>query len=257
MNKDPHPTTRFSDRVDDYVRYRPGYPRETISDIREVCDARSGATIADIGCGTGILARPFLELGYRVFGVEPNRPMREAAERALGRFPGFSSLDGSAEDTGLPDRSVDLVLAGQAFHWFDPARARAEFLRVLRNPAWVALLWNDRVAPAPSGFAAGYEQLLLEFGTDYRAVDHRRVDEGRLRRFFGHDDFVRSARPNRQVFDRTGLRGRTASASYMPGPGQPGYDAWTRELDRLFERFQQDEKVTMEQETKMFAGKIG
>ncbi len=134
------------------------------------------ATLADVGSGTGISAKLFLDNGNTVYGVEPNRDMRAAAEKFLHGNARFHSVDGSAEQTTLSDRSVDFIVAGQAFHWFDQPKARQEFARILKPGGWVMLMWNSRhIGTTP--FLCDYEGLLREFAIDYTQVDHKRVDD--------------------------------------------------------------------------------
>ena len=138
------PTQRFTSRVEHYVRYRPSYPRDLLDLLETRCGLSSASVVADVGSGTGILSELFLENGNRVIGIEPNKEMREAAERRLRRHPRFTSVAGTAEATTLDDASADFVAAGQAFHWFDPERARTEFSRILKPGGWVVLAWNLR-----------------------------------------------------------------------------------------------------------------
>jgi ubiquinone/menaquinone biosynthesis C-methylase UbiE len=147
-------TQRFSSRVDNYIRYRPGYPDAILDTLRDAYGLTPASIVADVGSGTGILTEMFLRHGNVVYGIEPNREMREAAERLLAGYDRFHSVAATAEDTTLGDDSVDLVTAGQAFHWFDPSKARAEFARVLKPGGWVALIWNERVVTTP--FLADY-----------------------------------------------------------------------------------------------------
>jgi len=219
---------RFTDRVDDYVKYRPSYPAAAIDAI--VRDLPAGRAIADVGSGTGISARPFLDRGFRVIGVEPNAAMRAAAERELAAFPGFTSADGTAEATGLADASVDLAIAAQAFHWFRPDEARAELLRVTRPPHVVALIWNERLVDTP--FLRAYEDALRAHAIDYDQVDHRHVDRGKLERFF-RGPFETKTFPNAQRFDREGLFGRARSSSYVPKEGHPKHAGMWAALDEL------------------------
>src|SRR5262245_20933382 len=195
----PNPTARFSDRVADYVRTRPGYPPAVLDILRAETGLTPATVIADIGSGTGLSAEMFLKNGNTVFGVEPNREMREAGASLLAPYANFHSLAGSAEATTLPDASVDLVVAGQAFHWFDAAKTRAEFRRILRPGGFVALLWNTRrIGTTP--FLQAYEDLLQRFGTDYREVVHTNVDPSALATFFG-GDYRSHKLDNEQVFD--------------------------------------------------------
>lgn len=249
------PAARFSDRVADYVRYRPRYPESLLVALSEGCGLAPGHVVADVGSGTGFLAELFLYQGNTVFAVEPNAPMREAAESRYGGIPGFHSVDGSAEATGLPDASVDFVTAGQAFHWFDALATRREFARILRPAGWVVLVWNERRVEA-SGFLADYEALLQRHGTDYALVDHRNVDAGKLAAFYG-GAFESAMLDNVQRLDRAGLAGRVRSCSYVPAPGEPGHDAMMAELDELFDRYQHDDHVAMTYDTKFYFGRLG
>jgi SAM-dependent methyltransferase len=229
------PTRRFSDRVDNYVKYRPGYPPQVLGHLHDVAGLTPASAVADVGSGTGISARPFLDYGCTVYGIEPNREMRQAADRLLQGFPMFHSIDGAAESTTLPSESVDLVTAGQAFHWFDPARASTEFRRVLRPGGKVALMWNCRKTIG-TPFLEAYERLLLEFGIDYQKVRHEKIDAEALSTFYGRYSMAKFA--NHQLFDLEGLRGRLLSSSYAPGPGHQNHDPMMRKLDGLFERFE-------------------
>src|SRR5262249_3294809 len=158
---------RFSTRVADYVRYRPGYPREVLTLLREKCGLLPGQVIADIGSGTGLLSELFLKNGNRVYGVEPNKEMRAAGEEYLASYDGFNLVDGSAESTTLGEASIDFITAGQSFHWFDHDSARREFARILNANGWMVILWNDRrMEEAP--FTRGYEAVLEQFGNDYK-----------------------------------------------------------------------------------------
>ncbi|HEX8393137.1 MAG TPA: class I SAM-dependent methyltransferase [Longimicrobium sp.] len=254
MTADRQSTTRFSDRVDAYVRHRPGYPDSVLAVLHGEAGLRPGDTVADVGAGTGISSRLLLQGGHPVVGVEPNAAMRAAAEAALGGDPRFRVVDGTGEATGLPDASVDAVMAFQAFHWLDPLRARAEWRRILRPRGLAVIVWNAR-RRAASEFLRGYEALLLRHGTDYAGVDHGNVTDDTLRAFFG-GPFTRRSAENRQVFDYAGLEGRLLSSSYAPNAGQPGHEEMIRDLRRLFDATQQDRQVVMEYETEILFARL-
>jgi SAM-dependent methyltransferase len=250
-----NPTERFSSREANYVRYRPGYPPEILDPLRRECGLTADWVIADVGCGTGLLAKVFLESGNRLFGIEPNKEMREAGESFLCSYSKFMSLPGTAEDTGLPDRSVDLVTAGQAAHWFDRERARPEFLRILRRTGWTVLLWNER-ASRSSAFMQGYEDLVETYGTDYDEV--RRVDPDRaVTSFFAPNRVCLKTFLNRQEFDLAGLEGRLLSSSYFPEEGDPKYEPMLCALRHLFETHQENGVVRFNYETHMYYGQLG
>jgi SAM-dependent methyltransferase len=249
------PTERFSSRVENYVKYRPTYPRLIINLLESERHLTEDSVIADVGSGTGILAKLFLQNGNRVFGIEPNLEMREAGRRLLNQFPLFTNIDGTAEETTLRDCSVDMVAAGQAFHWFDRDKARAEFRRILKPNGWVVLIWNDRRTNS-SGFLREYEKLLLKYGTDYKEVDHKRVDNEAIRLFFGSDQFKIRVFENMQVLDFEGTKGRLLSSSYVPESGQPTYALMLEELRSLFYSHQLEGKVTFEYDTRVYYGHL-
>jgi SAM-dependent methyltransferase len=249
------PTQRFSRRVQDYVRYRPHYPEAVLGVLREEIGFTPAAVIADVGSGTGISTELLLRNGNRVFAIEPNREMREAAEAQFGGGPGFVSIDGTAEATTLPDAAVDLVLAAQAFHWFRPEPTRAEFRRILKPGGWVVLLWNRRLADSDP-FARAYEELLQRFSSDYQEVRHERVDAEAIRRFLGGPSGHRSL-PNSQRFDREALRGRLLSSSYAPLAGAPGHEAMMTSIDQIFREHQRDGRVEFCYEVQIYFGHLG
>ncbi|MGB7230441.1 MAG: class I SAM-dependent methyltransferase, partial [Candidatus Acidiferrum sp.] len=160
---------RFSNRVADYLHYRPGYPSAIRDLLRSECGLRPGHLVADIGSGTGFLSELFLKNGNRVLGIEPNEEMRRAGEEYLASYDGFASINGSAESTTLGDASVDFVAAGQAFHWFDQDVARREFIRILKPAGWAVVIWNERLTDT-TPFLRDYESLLRNFGADYARV---------------------------------------------------------------------------------------
>lgn len=248
------PTGRFSSRVDDYVRYRPSYPEAVVELLARECGLSAASTVADIGSGTGFLAQLLLDAGCRVIGVEPNGEMRRAGDQFLAGYEKFSSVGGRAEETGLADASIDLVTAAQAFHWFDPAGTRAEFVRILRAPRWVALVWNER--EVRGAFLEGYEDLLLRYAPEYAKVDHRQIDADRIAKFFGHGNWKLATFPNTQEFDLEGVRGRLRSSSYAPRPGEPGYEAITSGLDRIFEAHAVNGRVSFLYRTNLYYGTL-
>jgi SAM-dependent methyltransferase len=251
----PDPKSRFSTRVDDYVKYRPGYPMEILDLLADECGLNPDSVIADIGSGTGMLSRLFLDNGNAVVGVEPNREMRAAAERMLAAYARFNSLDAGAEATRLPPHSMDFMLAGQAFHWFDRAKTREEWLRVLKPEGWAALIWNDRRIDS-TPFLAAYEAALREFAADYEEASHRNIqDDALMQPFFG-GDIQRAHFDNFQRVDLDGLVGRVASASYCPERGSSRFSAMTKRLGEIFKQHARNGRVTFEYDTIMYYGHL-
>jgi SAM-dependent methyltransferase len=247
------PTKRFSSRVENYISYRPSYPQALIDLLAAECGLGSDSTIADLGSGTGILSDLLLRRGYQVIGVEPNDEMRGAAERLLRHHQRFRSVTATAEATTLPDHSVDLITASQAFHWFDQQRFRAECVRILKPGGYVVLIWNDRRTDS-SPFLQAYERLLLTHGTDYTAVNHKQLDDRSMIAFFGPGCFQKARFDNQQRFDFAGLRGRLLSSSYVPDVDHPGYQPMLDELRAIFQQHQTDGQVVFEYDTIMYYG---
>jgi SAM-dependent methyltransferase len=251
----PASTQRFSDRVDQYIQYRPGYPSGVLDLLGREVSLTPASVIADIGSGTGISSELFLKHGNQVYGVEPNDDMRRAAERLLAGYPHFQSVNGTAEATTLPDHCADLVVAGQAFHWFDQARAKAEFRRILKGDGSVVLLWNTRRTDS-SPFLREYEAFLKHFGTDYGTVRHDSLTAEHLAPFFRPGTYRRHSLDNEQRFDWDGLRGRLLSSSYIPSTGDPQFQPMLDTLRQIFDRFQQNGTVRMEYDCEIHLGAV-
>ena len=250
------PTQRFSDREQTYARYRPTYPGQLYGLLRRDAGLGAGSPVADLGSGTGLLSKLFLDHGHPIFAVEPNAGMRRAAEAQFASDPNFSSVAGRAEATTLPGECVEFVTAGQAFHWFDAPRAWQEMQRILRPGGSVALIWNQRDLAA-SAFMRDYEALLEQFGTDYSQVDQQRtVSDESIAEFFGPDGAKKATLANQQVFDAEGLRGRLLSSSYTPTAGDPDCAPMLTALDELFARYQQGGVVRFIYQTVIYHGQL-
>ncbi|HUN22892.1 MAG TPA: class I SAM-dependent methyltransferase [Anaerolineales bacterium] len=250
------PTQRFSNRVQEYIQYRPGYPAQVLTTLQNECHLTSDSWVVDVGSGTGILSELFLRKGNQVVGVEPNREMRQAGERLLQGYSNFHSVNGTAEATTLPAASADFVTAGQAFHWFDRAKTKTEFVRILKPNGWVVLIWNERLTHT-SRFLLAYEQLLLTYATDYRQVNHKQIDHQVLLDFFAPHTFQKQVFANRQNFDFAGLKGRLLSSSYAPVAGHPQHSAMLAELQNMFTAHQVGGTVGFDYQTQLYWGRLG
>lgn len=248
-------TRRFSSRVGNYVRYRPAYPSAVLDLLAKDCGLTNASVIADIASGTGIFTRMLLERGNHVVGVEPNSDMRQAGEEFLRSYPGFTSVAGTAEATTLEDHSVDLITAAQAAHWFDREKARREFIRIGRPGAWTVLLWNER-RTGSTPFLLAYEQLLIEYGTDYQDVRSERTTQ-QIETFFSPSHFQVRTFEYLQAFDYPALEGRLLSSSYTPQESDAGYTPMLRELRRIFDAYQVNDRVTFEYDTQVYYGQLG
>ena len=250
----PDATTRFSTRVDNYVRYRPAYPREVIQLLRDECGLKPDHVIADVASGTGIFTHLLLDNGNRVFAIEPNAEMRVAGEQFLGNSPHLTSIAGKAENTTLPTHSVDFVTAAQAAHWFDRVAARSEFVRILKPGGWCVLIWNERRTSA-TPFLRDYEQLLLSYGTDYENVRHERTTET-LPEFFAPNSCAEQDFDYQQEFDYEALEGRLLSSSYAPLADHPKHSPMLKELRRIYDLHQSAGRVAFEYNTRVFYGHL-
>ncbi|MFX1323731.1 MAG: class I SAM-dependent methyltransferase [Promethearchaeota archaeon] len=243
------PKKRFSSRVENYIKFRPKYPTMIIKFFKKKEILKEKSIVADIGSGTGILSEIFLKNGNRVIGVEPNQEMRKAGLEQLKKYPNFTSVDGSAESTGLENESVDIITAGQAFHWFDLAKTKREFRRILKPDGYAVIIWNNR-RKSGEGFSSQYENFVLKYGTDVKEVRKKEVGieyfyPCQLEVFYNYQDL-----------DFNGLKGRLLSVSYIPLEGHPNYEKMLMDLETLFNLNEQEGKVRIEYDTEVYYGQL-
>lgn len=241
---------RFSNRVENYIKYRPTYPKQILELFKTEMGLTPQTVMADVGSGPGISARMFLENGNTVYCVEPNDAMREAAEKLIGDFPGFKSIKGIAENTTLSDHSIDIVISAQAFHWFDPEKTRPEFQRILKPGGFAALIWNIRQLEGTQ-FLVEYEQFLIDNANDYGAVRHDNITEDEIGAFF-KQGYEKATFDNEQIFDFDGLRGRMFSSSYMPAEGTERGREAEEKLRILFDKHAENGKIRVSYDTNIF-----
>jgi len=247
------PTRRFSNRAELYAKYRPGYPKELVSFLRDELNLRPFHMIADVGSGTGLLSKLFLDNGNVVYAVEPNREMRQVADAKFGGNPNFHSIDATAEHTTLAEHRIDFVTVAQAFHWFAQALTRLEFKRILTLEGFVVLIYNDR--KKTDGFMNSYEKLLLKYAPNYKEQTHQDISEKEINAFFGNESLGKKNFDNYHWLDLEGFIGRLMSSSFVPLDLslQPSVN---KELEEIFERYQFNGKVRFEYITRLWYGKI-
>ena len=244
-------TGKFTGKAEVYAKYRPSYPKEILKILGDQIAFTKDKIVADIGSGTGILSKIFLENGNLVYSIEPNNEMRSFAERDLSRYPKFVSVNAVAENTGLPGNSIDLVTAGQALHWFGREKARAEFARILKPPGYVLIIYNER--KKEDGMMDDYDKIIDRNAAKSETPD---IDAEYLSKFFDGKNYKEFSVPNEQVLDYDGLIGRATSASYLPSRNQPGFESLEKDLRKLFETYQQSGKIVVRYETILFLGQI-
>lgn len=250
--------TRFSGRASFYARHRPGYPDAVIRILEQRADWNPQQTIADIGAGTGISSELFLRHGNTVWGVEPNADMRSEAAHWQARYPEFHLVDGLAEDTRLPNASVDLVVAATAFHWFDATRCRHEFRRILRPGGRVALLWNLYQSPE-TPLVRAFEELAARFGNKGRhswGRERHNISKAAARLFGNEKAYDAHYLENNERLDFEGLRGRLLSASYVPLPGDDRFEPMLAELHALFAQYASGGFVELRYQTAIYLGEL-
>ena len=242
---------RFTGKAEAYSKYRPTYPREILDILNKEIGFSEDKVIADIGSGTGILSKIFLDNGNRVFGIEPNSEMRSFAEKNLSRYDNFISLNQTAENTSLSAGSIDLVTAGQALHWFDPDKSRKEFVRILRSLGHVMIVYNER--KEGDGTMKDYENVSNKYATKYEASD---INKEYLTKFFNNKNYKELNVPNKQMLDFEALVGRASSASYLPSKDDPDFELLKQDLKKMFDEHQENGLVTLNYKTLIFLGQI-
>lgn len=245
---------RFSYRAGNYDKFRPNYPEALIEYLHASTPIRSDHVIADIAAGTGIFTEQVAAWGNRVYAIEPNPYMRRIASQRLVALDRCILLEGTAESTGLPDDSIDIIVSAQAFHWFDLVRTKAEFRRVGRNSPRVAIVWNLRNTDTP--FESAYETLIRRYAVDYLNVSQRKMNTVDVLSFFapavpeyrvfGHVDFLTHEQ----------LRGRTCSYSFMPDGRSLLLPDMLASLATLFDTHQKGGKVRLSYKARLFVGAI-
>lgn len=246
---------RFSNRVNNYLKYRPHYPEKIIEILQEKINLKKDWVIADIGSGTGFSSEIFLKNGNLVYGVEPNTEMRQAAEILLKQYEDFKSINGSAEKTNLENKSIDLIIAGQAFHWFNIHDTKIEFQRILKDRRYIVLFWNERKVNK-NNFLIDYESILKKYGKDYEKIKHRDINEEVFIKFYGSNNYIQEILENYQYFDWPGLKGRLLSSSYIPLEGETGFTDMINELKLIYDKYKINDIIKFEYDTKIYVGQF-
>jgi ubiquinone/menaquinone biosynthesis C-methylase UbiE len=250
-----NPAERFTGRVESYRRYRPRYPAEIVALLRRECGLSGDAALADVAAGTGLLAEIFLAAGFAVTAVEPNAEMRAACLELEQSHPRLQVIAGTAEATGLPDSSVDLITVAQAMHWFNLQQTRREFTRVMKPGGWCAVVYNNRHMGGDA-FHDAYEEFSQEFGTDYSAVKEQHMGRKRMAQFFAPSAMQSVTFANAQALALEAFAGRILSSSYIPRPGHPRFEKMQKRMEKLFAEHQSAGVVTIQYDCVVCYGQL-
>lgn len=246
---------RFSNRAENYKKYRPHYPKEITNFLIDKQILKKDSVIADIGSGTGLLSELFLEDRYLVYCVEPNDNMRKAAEENFKKLSNFCSRNGSAESTGLSNNQVDIITAAQAFHWFDIVACHDEFFRILKDNGYVILIWNVRKNDT-NDFMKSYEDLLNKYRRNSKKIQDKQDDKTRAEKFFSNEEFQTKVFKNNQFLDFEGLKGYMLSISYIPTEEDPIFNTMIAELKDLFDEYQVNGQIEILYDTQVYYGQL-
>jgi SAM-dependent methyltransferase len=241
-SKDFKSKLRFTNRAENYNKYRPKYPKALFTWVEDKLGPGLNRKVADLGSGTGIFSQHLLNQGYEVYAVEPNKEMRRMAETKIQDSLNFFSVQGEAEATGLGEQSVDLVTSAQAFHWFGTQKTVDEIRRILKDHGKVLLVWNIRDYENDP-FQKGYENLMADHCREYKDVHHTYFDKDGLGELFRASRVQKMSFPNFQIFDLEGLIGRTESCSYCPLPEDEFYGPLIEGITKLYSRYQRQGRV--------------
>jgi len=247
---DYKPTERFSKAANYYHKYRPGYPAEIVVFLKDNIGLNPSSIIADIGSGTGILSELFLKNGNTVYAVEPNMEMHKESVKNFLNYKKFYPVYGQAEMTGLDSDSIDVITAGQAFHWFEPAGTSLEFGRILKTGGYVVLIWNKR--SNDDEFSIKYEALLKNYCVEYNRVNHSLIDYKYIKNTFSINDIYEQVFPNQQIMNYDMLSGRLLSCSYAPDSNNPDFKEFFDRLRKLYDEYNENDMIIFKYKTYVY-----
>lgn len=247
-------TQKFSGRAQYYTKGRPGYPKELFDCLYDKYGFSDSSVIADIGAGTGKFSKYLLDMGSKVYLVEPNADMRSAAQSELSDYEKAFFVNGSSEITMLEDSSVDFVTAAQAFHWFDAAKFKKECKRILKSDGRVVLVWNTR--DMSSEFNAKSYEIYKKYCPDFKGYHGgMKDDDERISEFFNNNcDKIIFENP--LIFTKNKFITRSLSASYSLQSGDKNFAEYVKTLENLFDEYSENDMVIMRNHTTAYIGAV-
>ena len=246
-------TNRFSNRVDNYVKYRPSYPIQLIDYLVSEIGVNKESTISDIGSGTGIFSKLLINKVKTIYCIEPNNEMRQYSEEIFKSYNNCHVNNGTAEATELEDNSIDFITVAQAFHWFNIRKTMKEFRRITKLNGIMILIWNNRLTNTK--FLNMYEYGLKKYANDYNEVNNKNISEAEIRKCY-NSDMKRVTFNNFQEFDFVGVMGRLLSSSYAPLEGTENYKRLREIIKEAYDKGAINGKVRFNYETELYWGTL-
>ena len=247
-------TKKFDGIENEYTKSRPSYAKEFIECLFGKYGFSASSVVADIGSGTGKFAKQLLDKGCNVICVEPNTDMRLVAEKELCEYPNFKSVSGSAENTKLPDSSVDFITTAQAFHWFDTKNFKEECSRIIKPNGKAFLIWNTRATEALIN--QKLHSVYSKYCPDFKGFSGgTKPHDDRIKYFFDNN-YEYKTFDNLLYFDREKFINRSLSGSYSLKKGDSNFDLYIKEIEKIFDAFENDGFVKIENLTVAYVGTV-
>lgn len=240
---------KFTGKARFYAKYRPSYPTLLADRLYRLTKAEN---VADIGAGTGIFTEKLLAYPWTVTAVEPNHDMcRELLKSVGGKA---EIVMASAENTGLPEHSFDLITAAQAFHWFDADLFREECKRLLTENGRVAIIYNSRIRTAVT---IDRDAVFMKYCTEFaqrKNKNHAEEDEFLMNEYFSSVDLFQCETPVMMTWEH--FIGDALSRSHSPMNNDPCFKAFVAELREVFDKHQKYGKVSVSYNSTCYTGKF-
>jgi ubiquinone/menaquinone biosynthesis C-methylase UbiE len=243
----------YDNRVEYYLKYRPGYPDQYVSDLIKLKILQKSDVIVDMGCGTGLLAEIFLRNRNKVIGIEPNLEMRQAAENYLKKYLpiSFKCLNGKAESSTLDPISVNHIVCGESFHWFETHSAIKEFQRILIPNGYLMIFSNWEYKN--TDFAKQFNLIIQKHQFESNVKPPPKIEWNQI---FHNGKYEKIQYPMRKEMNFEQILGYALSLSRTPLPGDKAYEFFKNELKNAFNRFEKNTKILFEFKTKLKFGKL-